>query len=36
MPKAKITKRTVEAIKPVERDTILWDTELKGFGCKVT
>ena len=36
MPKAKLTKRAVEAVKPDERDTILWDTDLKGFGCKVT
>ncbi len=34
--KAKITKRTVEAAKPGERDTFLWDTETKGFGLKVT
>jgi integrase len=32
----RITKRTVEAIKPSERDTFLWDTEIPGFGCKVT
>jgi hypothetical protein len=32
----KITKRTVEAIEPSLRDTILWDTEIPGFGCKVT
>ena len=34
--KGKITKRAVESIRPSARDTFLWDTELKGFGCKVT
>ncbi len=34
--KAKITKRTVECIAPGDRDLFLWDTELRGFGCKVT
>lgn len=34
--KAKITVRSVEAILPGERDIILWDTEVPGFGCKVT
>lgn len=32
----KITKRTVEAIQPGLRDIMLWDSELPGFGCKVT
>jgi integrase len=32
----KITKRSVEAIEPSQRDTVLWDTEIPGFGCKVT
>ena len=36
MPKAKLTKRAVEAVRPDNRDIILWDTELKGFGCKIT
>lgn len=36
LPKAKITKRAVEALQPGQSDIILWDTELKGFGCKVT
>lgn len=34
--KPKITKRSVESIKPAERDVFLWDTELTGFGCKAT
>jgi hypothetical protein len=33
---AKITKRTVDALKPGATDRFLWDTELKGFGLKVT
>jgi len=36
MPNVKITKRAVEAQIPGSKDIILWDTELKGFGCKVT
>ncbi len=32
----KLTKRVVEAAKPGDRDIILWDTELRGFACKVT
>lgn len=34
--KAKITKRAVDALTPSDRDAFLWDTELPGFGCKVT
>jgi len=34
--KAKITKRSVESMKPAERDVFFWDTELTGFGCKAT
>jgi hypothetical protein len=33
---AKITKRSVDALKPGSTDCFLWDTELKGFGLKVT
>lgn len=32
----KITKRTVDAAKPGERDVFVWDGEIKGFGLKVT
>lgn len=32
---AKLTKRTVDAVKPGERDFVLWDSELKGFGLRV-
>jgi integrase len=31
-----ITKRAVDAAKPSERDLFLWDTEVSGFGLKVT
>lgn len=34
--KTKLTKREVEAARPGSDDYILWDTDLKGFGCKVT
>ena len=34
--RAKLTKKAVEAVKPGERDIILSDTELTGFGCKIT
>lgn len=34
--KAKLTVRSVEAIKPASADVIVWDSELAGFGCKVT
>lgn len=34
--KAKLTVRGVEAIKPALADVIVWDSELAGFGCKVT
>ncbi len=32
----KLTKRSIEAAKPGARDLFLWDTEVAGFGCKVT
>ena len=32
----KFQKRTVDAATSAERDIYLWDTELKGFGLKVT
>lgn len=34
--RAKITKRKVDELQTGERDVFLWDTELPGFGCKVT
>jgi integrase len=34
--RGKITMRTVDATLPGERDIFLWDTDLKGFGLKVS
>jgi integrase len=34
--RARLTKRVVEGIAPSDRDVIIWDTELRGFGCKIT
>ena len=34
--KIKLTVRSVEAAQPGSNDVILWDTEVTGFGCKVT
>lgn len=34
--KAKLTIRSVEAMKPEAKDVVLWDSELSGFGCKLT
>lgn len=36
MAKITISKRTVDAAQPSDRDTFLWDGDLKGFGLKVT
>jgi hypothetical protein len=36
MPVAKLTKRVVDAIEIVSRRVIYYDTELKGFGLKVS
>jgi integrase len=33
---SKITKRVVDGTEPGERDRFVWDSELKGFGLKVT
>ena len=33
---AKITKSSVDSIDPTDRDQFIWDTELPGFGLKVT
>jgi len=32
---ANITKRTVEALRPGERDVVAWDDRLRGFGVRV-
>ena len=34
--RAKLTKRIVDAVNGGAKDTFLWDTEVKGFGLKVT
>ena len=31
----KITKRAVDAIKPAERERVVWDDDVKGFGVRV-
>ncbi len=36
MGTSKITKRSVDATLPSQRDVYLWDDELRGFGLKVT
>ena len=36
MATGRISKRSVDALKPGERDVYLWDRELPGFGLKVT
>src|SRR5215213_5657035 len=33
---AKITKRVVDTTGPTDRDQFVWDTEVKGFGLKIT
>ncbi len=32
----KLTKRLVESASPQNKDILLWDSELKGFLCKIT
>ena len=32
---ARITKRAVDALAPGERERIVWDDDLKGFGVHV-
>ncbi len=32
----KLTKKSVEAVVPADKDVIVWDTDAKGFGLKVT
>ncbi len=34
--RAKLTKREVDGAKPARKDLLVWDTEMKGFGLKVT
>src|SRR3712207_1159293 len=32
----KLTKRSIDAFVPAEKDQLVWDTDLKGFGLKIT
>lgn len=34
--RAKLTKRAIDAASPEDKDSFLWDSEVKGFGLKVT
>ncbi|MXO75123.1 tyrosine-type recombinase/integrase [Altererythrobacter aerius] len=34
--KTKLTVKSIEALQPADKDQIIWDAELPGFGCKVT
>ncbi len=36
MATGRISKRSVDALKPGERNKLLWDSDLPGFGLKVT
>lgn len=36
MPTAKITKRSVDSLRPGDQDIFLWDQEVSGFGLKLT
>jgi len=36
MPKIKLTKSAIDALKPALRDEVYWDAALSGFGVKVT
>lgn len=36
MPTAKLTKRAVDSLEPGERRYIVFDTDLTGFGVRIT
>lgn len=36
MATGKISKRTIDALRPASNNQFLWDTDLKGFGAKIT
>lgn len=36
MPTIKLTKKAVDAVSPTGRVILLWDTEVKGFGMKIS
>uniref|UniRef100_UPI003982FBE2 Arm DNA-binding domain-containing protein n=1 Tax=Phenylobacterium sp. TaxID=1871053 RepID=UPI003982FBE2 len=36
MPSVRLSKRSVDGAQAGERDLFVWDTDLRGFGLKVT
>ena len=36
MATGKITKKSIDALEPSSASQLLWDTDLKGFGAKIT
>lgn len=36
MPSSKISKRTVDAAEPGQREMFVWDEDLRGFGLRIT
>nr|WP_166180996.1 Arm DNA-binding domain-containing protein [Altererythrobacter segetis] len=34
--KQRLTVRSLKDAQPGDRDSVLWDADLKGFGCKIT
>ncbi|MEO8724245.1 MAG: hypothetical protein ABI395_12160 [Sphingobium sp.] len=36
MATGKISKRTIDLLRPAATDQFLWDNDLKGFGAKIT
>ena len=36
MPRRRLTKTVIDGLQAGPKDYICWDTELRGFGCKVT
>src|SRR5262245_20357728 len=36
MPKGRLTKKLIDTLVPKPKDYICWDTDVAGFGCKVT
>ncbi|MAB45914.1 MAG: integrase, partial [Sphingomonadaceae bacterium] len=36
MATGKITKKSIDALEPSSSSQLLWDTDLKGFGAKIT
>src|SRR5438128_1505645 len=36
VPQTKLTKRTIDALRPASERYTVWDTEVSGFGLRVT